>query len=69
VTGRPGVRTGARIETSMIVGDPGGGGVAPVFAPGRGLKPNRERESKIEWLVAPVFAPGRGLKLAQTGRG
>ena len=36
--------------------------VAPVFAPGRGLKLMRLRSLSRLTRVAPVFAPGRGLK-------
>jgi len=36
--------------------------VAPVSAPGRGLKPDMEGLREAIGEVAPVSAPGRGLK-------
>jgi len=42
--------------------------VAPVFAPGRGLKLFRFRAVLIACNVAPVFAPGRGLKQRRVAR-
>jgi len=62
---RPGVRTGARIETSGSRFGRSPFAVAPVFAPGRGLKRAESRRSSSGPPVAPVFAPGRGLKLAR----
>jgi len=43
--------------------------VAPVSAPGRGLKPLIHVDHGARARVAPVSAPGRGLKLDGTGIG
>jgi len=61
---RPGVRTGARIETWYRAALPTRSLVAPVFAPGRGLKLTDSGLGQAGEDVAPVFAPGRGLKQA-----